>query len=155
MLHARPSRARGTYPTKPRPGLTSTRRSGRSNQRRQAEIELSAYWQGQSAIVTLCPGMPVRAPLSELVRRMNGSFGSNATGRLTPCSTRSPLRPDCVEEVGALAVLGGVRRRARRSLFAIRSASGRAAGPALPAFGDSGRWQPAGTRLEHQMDLSA
>ena len=36
---------------------------------------------------------------------------------------------DCVEEVGALAVLGGVRRQARRSLFAIRSASGRAAGP--------------------------
>ena len=66
-----------------------------------------------------------------------------------------PLLADRVEEVGALAVLGGARRQARRSLFAIRSESGRAAGPALPAFGDSGRWQPAGTRLEHQMDLSA
>ena len=48
--------------------------------------------------------------------------------------SQRPLLADCVEEVGALAVLGGARRQARGSLFAFRPASGRAAGPALPAL---------------------
>jgi hypothetical protein len=73
----------------------------------------------------------------------------------TPFANERPLCADCVEEVGGPTVWGVARNQARVSSFALRPASGRALGSALPAFGGSEPWQRGGTRLEHQTDLSA
>jgi hypothetical protein len=50
-----------------------------------------------------------------------------------------PLCADCVEEVGDPNDWGVARNQARVSLFSLKPALGRAAGSALPAFGDFGR----------------
>ena len=57
---------------------------------------------------------------------------------LNDCFWRIVLKKSVAQMFG---MLQGVR--ARESLFALRPALGQAAGLALPAFGGSGRWQPA------------
>jgi hypothetical protein len=64
-----------------------------------------------------------------------------APGELTHSQDRRAclLGADCVEEVGDPNDWGVARNQARVSLFSLKPALGRAAGSALPAFGDFGR----------------